>query len=102
MPTLIRPLADRILLRRIEADRVTKGGIIIPETAVEKPIEAEVVSVGPGRITESGQLVAPSVKPGDRVLFGRYAGTEVELDGAPVVLLREGDILAVVAQNPDA
>jgi chaperonin GroES len=90
-----RPLHDRVVVRRIEEDERTKGGIIIPDTAKEKPIEGEVIAVGPGKV-EDGKRIEPSVKAGDRVLFGKYAGTEVKLDGEEHLILREDDILGVI------
>jgi chaperonin GroES len=92
----IRPLQDRIVVKRIEAAQVTKGGIIIPDAAKEKPIEGEVLAVGNGKFLKDGKLRPLDVKVGDRVLFGKYTGTEVKLDGEEHVLLREDDILAVV------
>jgi chaperonin GroES len=92
----IRPLADRILVKRIEQDEVKKGGIIIPDTAKEKPQEAEVVAVGPGKLDESGKRIALEVKKGDRILIGKYSGTEVTIDGDEHLILREDDVLAVI------
>ena len=92
----IRPLADRILVKRIEQDEVKKGGIIIPDTAKEKPQEAQVVAVGPGRLDENGKRIAMDVKKGDRILIGKYAGTEVTLDGEEQLIMREEDVLAVI------
>jgi len=94
---VFRPLHDRVVLRRVEGDEKTKGGIIIPDTAKEKPQEAEVIAVGPGGRDESGKLVPLDVKEGDRVLFGKWSGTEVKLDGQDVLILKESDILGVVA-----
>jgi chaperonin GroES len=93
----IRPLADRILVKRIEQDEVKKGGIIIPDTAKEKPQEAEVVAVGPGKLDESGKRIAMEVKKGDRILIGKYSGTEVTIDGDEHLILREDDVLAVIS-----
>ena len=90
-----RPLHDRVLVRRIEAEEKTKGGIIIPDTAKEKPIEGEVVAVGNGKVLDDGTVQKLDVKVGDRVLFGKYSGTEVKLDGEEHVLIREDDVLAV-------
>ena len=90
-----RPLHDRILVRRVESEEKTKGGIIIPDTAKEKPQEGKVVAVGSGR-QEDGTVVPLDVKPGDRVLFGKYSGTEVKLDGVEHLILREEDILGVI------
>ena len=91
-----RPLHDRIVIRRIEGDDKTKGGIIIPDTAKEKPQEGEVVAVGPGARDEAGKLVPIDVKAGDRVLFGKWSGTEVKIDGEELMIMSEDDILAVV------
>jgi chaperonin GroES len=93
----VRPLADRILVRRIEEQETVKGGIIIPDTAKEKPQEAEVVAIGPGRLTEEGKRIAMEVKKGDRVLIGKYSGTDVKIDGTEYVILREDDVLGVLA-----
>ena len=92
----IRPLHDRILVKRIESETVSKGGIIIPDTAKEKPIEGVVVAVGAGKALDDGSLRPLAVKEGDRVLFGKYAGTEVKIDGDEHLILREDDILGVV------
>jgi len=92
----IRPLQDRVLVKRIKEDDKTKGGIIIPDTAKEKPIEGKVVAVGNGKVLESGQLRKLDVKAGDRILFGKYSGTEVKVDGEECLILREDDILAVL------
>lgn len=92
----IRPLGDRILVKRIQEEEKTKGGIIIPDTAKEKPQEGRVVAVGKGKMTEDGKLLAPDVKAGDRILFGKYAGSEVKLEGEEHLILREDDILGVL------
>ncbi|MBA4791994.1 MAG: co-chaperone GroES [Pseudomonadota bacterium] len=92
-----RPLHDRVVVKRIEAEQKTAGGIIIPDTAKEKPQEGEVVSVGPGARNEKGELVALDVKAGDRVLFGKWSGTEVKIDGQDLLIMKESDILGVVA-----
>ncbi len=92
----IKPLQDRIIVKRLEEEEKTKGGIIIPDTAKEKPIEGEVVAVGPGKVLENGNRVAPSVKAGDRVLFGKYAGTEVKIEGEEHLIMREDDILGII------
>ena len=92
----IRPLGDRILVKRIQEEEKTKGGIIIPDTAKEKPQEGRVVAVGKGKVTEDGKLLAPDVKAGDRILFGKYAGSEVKLEGEEHLILREDDILGVL------
>jgi len=91
-----RPLHDRVLVRRIEQDDKTTGGIIIPDTAKEKPQEGEVVSVGAGTRDESGKLVALDVQAGDRILFGKWSGTEVKLDGEDLLIMKESDILGVI------
>src|SRR5688572_3467941 len=92
-----RPLHDRVVVRRIQADEKTKGGIIIPDTAKEKPQEGEVVAVGPGGRDESGKLIPIDVKAGDRVLFGKWSGTEVKLDGEELLIMKESDIMGVIA-----
>ena len=92
----VKPLADRILVRRIEEGEVKKGGIIIPDTAKEKPQEAEVVAVGPGAIGEDGKRIPMEVKKGDRILIGRYAGTEVKIDGKEYIIMREDEVLAIL------
>ena len=92
----IRPLADRILVKRVEQDEVKKGGIIIPDTAKEKPQEAEVVAVGPGKVDDNGKHVPLEVKKGNRILIGKYSGTEVTIDGEEHLILREDDVLAVI------
>jgi chaperonin GroES len=92
----IRPLSDRILVKRIKEEDKTKGGIIIPDTAKEKPQEGKVVAVGKGKMTEGGKLVAPDVKVGDRILFGKYSGSEVRLEDEEHLILREDDILGVL------
>ena len=92
----IRPLGDRILVKRIQEEEKTKGGIIIPDTAKEKPQEGQVVAVGKGKTTEDGKLLPPDVKAGDRILFGKYAGSEVKLEGEEHLILREDDILGVL------
>lgn len=91
-----RPLHDRVAVRRIEAEEKTAGGIIIPDTAKEKPQEGEVVAVGPGARDETGKLVELSVKAGDRVLFGKWSGSEVKIDGEELLIMKESDILGVV------
>jgi chaperonin GroES len=92
----IKPLADRVLVRALEEQEVKRGGIIIPDTAKEKPQEGEVVAVGPGRINDKGERQAPEVKKGDRVLFGKYSGSEVNVGGDTLLIMRESDILAVL------
>ena len=93
----VRPLHDRVLVKRIEEKEVVKGGIIIPDTAKEKPMEGEVVAVGPGKLLEDGKRAPIDVKVGDRVLFGKYAGTEIKIDDEDYVVMREEEILAVLA-----
>ncbi|KAF0226293.1 MAG: chaperonin [Beijerinckiaceae bacterium] len=95
--TKFRPLHDRVVVKRIESEEKTKGGIIIPGTAQEKPQEGEVVSVGPGARGEDGKLVALDVKKGDRVLFGKWSGTEVKIDGQDLLIMKESDIMGVIA-----
>ncbi|MEQ1505094.1 MAG: co-chaperone GroES [Myxococcota bacterium] len=92
-----RPLYDRVLVRRLESEQKTSGGLFIPETAKEKPQQAEVVAIGTGRLTDKSEVVPLVVKPGDRILFGKYAGDEVKLDGVDHIILRESDILAILA-----
>jgi chaperonin GroES len=91
-----RPLHDRVLVRRIEADQKTAGGIIIPDTAKEKPQQGEIVAVGPGARNEKGELVALDVQAGDRVLFGKWSGTEVRIDGEDLLIMKESDLLGVL------
>ena len=92
-----RPLHDRVLIRRIESDEKTAGGIIIPDTAKEKPMEGEVVSCGPGARGEDGKIQPLELKKGDRVLFGKWSGTEVKLDGDELIIMKESDIMGIVA-----
>ena len=92
----VKPLHDRILVRRIEEKEVVKGGIIIPDTAKEKPMEGEVIAVGPGKVLEDGKRSALDVKKGDRILFGKYAGTDIKIDDEEYAIMREDDILAVI------
>ncbi len=92
----IRPLYDRILVRRVEEEEKTKGGIIIPDSAKEKPMEGEVVSAGNGRMTEDGKVLALDVKVGDRILFSKYGGTEVKIDDVEYLIMREEDILGII------
>ena len=94
--TKFRPLHDRVVVRRIEADEKTKGGIIIPDTAREKPSEGEIIAVGPGGRDENGKLTPMGVKAGDRVLFGKWSGTEVKLDGEDLLIMKESDIMGVI------
>ena len=90
------PLHDRVLVRRIEGDEKTSGGLIIPENAKEKPAEGEIVSIGEGARKDSGELIAMSVKPGDKVLFGKWSGTEVKIDGEELLIMKESDILGIL------
>lgn len=92
----LRPLHDRILVKRLEEEQVTKGGIIIPDSAKEKPIKGEVVAVGPGKVADDGKQIPMNVKSGDKVIFNKYAGTEVKIDGVELLIMREDDILAVI------
>ncbi|HUW34164.1 MAG TPA: co-chaperone GroES [Planctomycetota bacterium] len=91
----VRPLADRVLVKRVEAEEKTKGGIVLPDTAKEKPKEGEIIAVGEGKMLDNGKRAIPQVKVGDRVLFTSYAGTEVKVDGEDYLIMREEDILAV-------
>jgi chaperonin GroES len=91
-----RPLHDRVVVRRVEEDTKTAGGIIIPDTAKEKPMQGEVVAVGPGARDDNGKLVALEVKAGDRVLFGKWSGTEVKIDGQDLLIMKESDILGIL------
>ena len=95
--TNFRPLHDRVVVKRVDSEEKTKGGIIIPDTAKEKPQEGEVVAVGPGARNEQGQLTPPDVKAGDRVLFGKWSGTEVKLNGEDLLIMKESDIMGVIA-----
>jgi len=92
----IRPLNDRILVKRLEQEEKTAGGIIIPDSAKEKPAEGEIIAVGPGKMNKAGERVAPDVKPGNRVLFSKYGGTDVKFDGQDYLIMREDDILGVI------
>ena len=91
-----RPLHDRVVVKRIDAEEKTRGGIIIPDTAKEKPQEGEVVAVGPGARDEAGKLIALDLSPGDRVLFGKWSGTEVKIDGEDLLIMKESDIMGIV------
>jgi chaperonin GroES len=91
-----RPLGDRVLVKRVEEETKTKGGIIIPDTAKEKPQEGEVVAVGPGARNDKGEIVALDVKAGDRILFGKWSGTEVKVDGLDLLIMKESDVLGIV------
>ena len=91
-----RPLHDRVLVRRVKEEEKTKGGIIIPETAQEKPQEGEIIAVGPGARDESGKVVELDVKVGDRILFGKWSGTEVKIDGEDLIIMKESDVLGII------
>ena len=97
-----RPLGDRVLVKRVEEEEKTKGGIIIPDTAKEKPMEGEVIAVGPGARNEQGQLVALDVRQGDRILFGKWSGTEVKIDGEEVMIMKESDIMGIIEGSASA
>jgi chaperonin GroES len=92
----IRPLNDRVIVKRLEEERTSPGGIVIPDSAAEKPVRGEVVAVGAGKALDSGQVRALAVKAGDKVLFGKYAGTELKVDGQDILVMREDDIIAVL------
>ena len=92
----VKPLNDRVLVQRTEELQVTKGGIVIPDTAKEKPIEGKIMAVGPGKMSDQGQRLTLQVKEGDRVLFGKYAGTEIKVEGEDYLMMREEDILAIL------
>jgi chaperonin GroES len=92
----IRPLHDRVIVKRLEEDRTSPGGIVIPDTAAEKPVQAKIVAVGKGKILENGQLRPCDVNVGDKILFGKYSGTEVKIDGEELVVMREEDVMAVI------
>jgi len=92
----IRPLQDRIIVKRVEGEEKTKGGIIIPDSAKEKPMEGEIIAVGKGKVLDSGERSVPEVKAGDRVLFSKYAGTEVKIEGEEHLIMREDDILGII------
>lgn len=97
MKMKIRPLNDRVIVKRLEDERKTAGGIVIPDTATEKPSQGEVVAVGPGKLDDKGKVIAMGVKPGDKILFGKYSGTEFKLDGNDYLHMREDDIIGIVA-----
>jgi len=97
-----RPLHDRVVVRRLEAEEKTAGGIIIPDTAKEKPMEGEVIAVGPGARDEAGKLVPLDVKSGDKILFGKWSGTEVKLDGEELLIMKESDIMGIIEGQPAA
>ena len=92
----IKPLADRVVVKPSEAEEKTKGGIIVPDTAKEKPVWGEVIAVGPGRISDDGKIIATEVKVGDKVLYGKYSGTEITLDGEELLIMRESDLFAIM------
>jgi chaperonin GroES len=94
----VRPLHDRILIERVEEEDKTTGGIIIPDTAKEKPMEGKVIAVGKGKVTEKGKVITPDVKKGDRILFSKYAGTEVKIDGKEHLIIREDDVLGIIEE----
>lgn len=94
--TKFRPLHDRVVVRRLESEEKTKGGIIIPDTAKEKPQEGEVIAVGPGARNEQGQIQALDVKVGDRILFGKWSGTEIKIDGEELLIMKESDVMGVI------
>ena len=97
-----RPLHDRVVVRRLEAEEKTAGGIIIPDTAKEKPMEGEIIAAGPGARDESGKLVPLDVKAGDKILFGKWSGTEVKLDGEDLLIMKESDIMGIIEGQPAA
>jgi len=97
-----KPLHDRVVVRRVKSAEKTAGGIIIPDTAQEKPQEGEVVSVGPGARDDAGRIVPPDVKAGDRILFGKWSGTEIKLDGEDLLIMKEADILGILGNGADA
>ena len=101
-PMKFRPLHDRVVIRRLNAEEKSSGGIIIPDTAQEKPMEGEVVAAGPGARNEQGQIVALEVKSGDRILFGKWSGTEVKLDGEELLIMKEFDIMGIIEGSPAA
>jgi len=92
----IRPLHDRVIVKRLDEDRTSPGGIVIPDTAAEKPVQGKIVAVGKGKILEDGQVRALDVKVGDKILFGKYSGTEVKVDGEELLVMREEDVMAVI------
>ncbi|HVY03907.1 MAG TPA: co-chaperone GroES [Caulobacterales bacterium] len=100
MALKFRPLHDRVLVRRVKEEEKTRGGIIIPETAQEKPQEGEIIAVGPGARDEAGKLVPLDVKVGDKILFGKWSGTEVKLDGEELLIMKESDIMGIVEGTP--
>jgi chaperonin GroES len=99
MSKRFRPLHDRVVVKRVEADQKSAGGIIIPDTAKEKPSEGEIVAVGPGGRDEAGKLIPIDLKPGDKVLFGKWSGTEVKIDGEDLLIMKESDIMGVITKR---
>jgi chaperonin GroES len=95
----MKPLADRVVVKPSVAEEMTKGGIIVPDTAKEKPVWGEIIAVGPGKVSDEGKLIAPEVKVGDRVLYGKYSGTEVTIDGEELLIMRESDIFAIMPKK---
>ena len=100
MATQFRPLHDRVVVKRVEEETKTRGGIIIPDTAKEKPMQGEVIAVGPGARNEKGELQALDVKVGDRILFGKWSGTEVKIDGEELLIMKESDIMGIIEETP--
>ncbi len=92
----LKPLQDRVVVKPAEAEEISKGGIILPDTAQEKPQQGEVVAVGPGKVADSGELIKPQVKKGDKILYGKYSGTEITVDGEDYLIVRESDIFAIL------
>ncbi len=95
----VKPLADRVVVKPFEEQEMKKGGIIIPDTAKEKPMQGEIIEVGSGRVTDDGKKLPPEVKKGDRILYGKYSGTEVSIDGEELLIMRESDIFAIIQQS---
>ena len=95
----LKPLADRVVVRPSVAEERTKGGIIVPDTAKEKPVWGEIIAIGPGKVSDEGKLIASEVKVGDRVLYGKYSGTEVTIDGEELLIMRESDIFAIMPKK---
>ena len=93
----LKPLQDRVIIKPAEAEEVSKGGIILPDTAKEKPQQGEIMAVGPGKVADNGDLIKPQVKKGDKVLYGKYSGTEVTVEGEEYLIVRESDIFAIIA-----
>lgn len=95
----LKPLADRVVVKPSAAEEKTKGGIIVPDTAKEKPVWGEIIAVGPGKVSDEGKLIPPEVKVGDQVLYGKYSGTEVTIDGEELLIMRESDIFAIMPKK---